>query len=72
MKMSNDFTFGQPQEVRERLMNQNVETISHSDLVGALANAFKRIADLEREVRELQYPSDQTISRARQKAGAGN
>lgn len=43
--MSNDLTYGEADEVAERLMCANDVTVS--DLTGALANALRRIASLE-------------------------
>lgn len=51
--MSNDWTYGDPDEVAERLMTQNMDDIDKCDIIGALANAMRRIATLERRLDDV-------------------
>jgi hypothetical protein len=49
--MSNDYTYGTADDVADRLMYSDVDLC---DAVGALANAMRRIAALEKLVSELR------------------
>jgi hypothetical protein len=52
---SSDFTYGDASEVSDRLMYGDVEL---TDLVGALANAMRRIACLEKRLDEVGRAAD--------------
>ena len=45
--MSNDLFYGEALKVHEYLMTERMEEITHSNMVSILANAMKRISDLE-------------------------
>lgn len=52
VSMSKDYTYGTAADVAHRLLGD--EQISHSDLIGALANAMNRIDNLERKLSRVE------------------